>query len=195
MMRYKNIRKLLGCLGMKMKDIIHYRLSMPILVSMFEKCGEDVYIEPKGEFTYHNISIGNNVYIGAHASFMCANAKILIGSQVMFGPHVTIRTGDHRADVIGEYMINIKEKLPENNKNVIVEDDVWIGCNVTILKGVTIGKGSIIGAGSVVTKDVPSYTYHVGVPGIKEWPRFNIEQIKEHERVLNEKLRLIGENK
>jgi len=41
-------------------------------------------------------------------------------------------------------MITVKEdeKLPENDKDVIIEDDVWVGCNVTILKGVIIGKGT-----------------------------------------------------
>ena len=38
---------------------------------------------------------------------------------------------------------------------IVIEDDVWIGANVTILGNVTIGKGSIVGAGSVVTKDIP----------------------------------------
>lgn len=70
----------------------------------------------------------------------------------MFGPNVTIRGGDHRIDVIGRNMVDIKEyeKLPENDKDVFIDGDVWIGCNVTILKGVHIGRRSVVGAGSVV---------------------------------------------
>lgn len=70
----------------------------------------------------------------------------------MFGPNVTIRGGDHRIDVIGRNTVDIKEyeKLPENDKDVFVDDDVWIGCNVTILNGVHIGRRSVVGAGSVV---------------------------------------------
>ena len=41
-------------------------------------------------------------------------------------------------------------------KGITVEDDCWIGSNVTILDGVTIGKGSVIGAGTLVTKDIPA---------------------------------------
>jgi maltose O-acetyltransferase len=46
----------------------------------------------------------------------------------------------------------------------VIEDDVWIGFNSTILKGVTIGKGAVVGAGSVVTKDVAAYTIVAGNP-------------------------------
>ena len=41
-------------------------------------------------------------------------------------------------------------------KGITIEDDCWIGSNVTILDGVTIGKGSVIGAGTLVTKDIPA---------------------------------------
>lgn len=45
-----------------------------------------------------------------------------------------------------------------------MQDDVWIGRNVTILSGVTIGQGAVIVAGAVVTKDVPPYVIVGGVP-------------------------------
>jgi acetyltransferase-like isoleucine patch superfamily enzyme len=47
---------------------------------------------------------------------------------------------------------------------IVIEDDVWIGFNATVLKGVTIGRGAIIGASTVVTKDVPPYAIVVGNP-------------------------------
>lgn len=47
---------------------------------------------------------------------------------------------------------------------VVIEDNVWIGENSTILKGVTIGEGSIIASNSVVTKDVPAYHIAAGNP-------------------------------
>ncbi len=84
----------------------------------------------------------------------------------MFGPHVAVVTGDHRIDIPDRPMISIKdsEKLPENDQDVVIENDVWIGANATILKGVTIGTGSVICAGAVVTKDVPPYSIVGGVP-------------------------------
>ena len=51
-----------------------------------------------------------------------------------------------------------------NAAPIIIEDDVWIGHNSTILKGVKIGKGAIIGSNSVITKNVEANTINVGNP-------------------------------
>ena len=50
------------------------------------------------------------------------------------------------------------------SKDIVIEDDVWIGFGATILKGVRIGRGAIIGAKSVVTHDVEPYTVVAGNP-------------------------------
>nr|WP_306798988.1 DapH/DapD/GlmU-related protein [Clostridium perfringens] len=50
------------------------------------------------------------------------------------------------------------------NSPIIIEDNVWIGEFVRIMKGVTIGEGSIVGANAVVTKDVQPYTVVAGNP-------------------------------
>lgn len=47
---------------------------------------------------------------------------------------------------------------------VVIEDDVFIGCNTVICNAVTIGEGAIIGAGSIVTKDIPPYQCWAGNP-------------------------------
>ena len=49
-------------------------------------------------------------------------------------------------------------------KDIVIEDNVWLGTRVLILGGVTIGEGAIIQAGSVVTKDVPKYAIAGGHP-------------------------------
>lgn len=51
----------------------------------------------------------------------------------------------------------VVSKVRESSKKgITIEDDCWIGSNVTILDGVTIGKGCVIGAGTLVTKDIPA---------------------------------------
>jgi acetyltransferase-like isoleucine patch superfamily enzyme len=104
----------------------------------------------------------------------------------MFGPNVSVHGGNHRHDIIGKYMIDIKldEKLPENDQDVIIEDDCWIGTGAIILKGVTIGEGSIIGAGSVINKSVAPYSIVVGSKQQQIFSRFSSEEIKIHKERL-----------
>ncbi|ELT5784431.1 hypothetical protein R6191_001668 [Campylobacter upsaliensis] len=60
-----------------------------------------------------------------------------------------------------------KEKLIKKNTKIIVEDDVWIGANVTIMPGVRLRRGCIIGAGAVLTKDTDEFGVYAGIPAIK----------------------------
>ena len=53
------------------------------------------------------------------------------------------------------------------SRDIIVDDNVWIGANVTILRGVRIGTHSVIAAGSVVTHSVDAYSVYGGVPARK----------------------------
>ncbi|MCS0654754.1 CatB-related O-acetyltransferase [Cytobacillus firmus] len=59
---------------------------------------------------------------------------------------------------------NIRSNVTRNNSKIIIGNDVWIGLNVTILRGVKIGDGAIIASGAVVSKDVPPYAIVGGVP-------------------------------
>ena len=150
-------------------------------------CGQHVYLRPsQGDFKgLQNLSIGDDTSIPKGCVFYCTKAPLTIGKKVVFGPRPTIITGDHRIDVVGNYIMDNIEKLPENDAPVVIEDDVWCGANVTILKGVTIGRGSVIAAGAVVTKSVPPYSIAGGVPAKVLKARFTPEEIVEHENSLN----------
>jgi len=63
-------------------------------------------------------------------------------------------------------------------KECVIGNDVWIGCNSTILRGVTIGNGAVIGANSLVNKDVPPYAIVVGSPAKIIKYRFDEEIIQ-----------------
>lgn len=105
---------------------------------------------------------------------------------MIFGPRPTIITGDHRVDVIGKFIMDVSdnEKLPNNDLPVVIEDDVWCGANVTILKGVTIGHGSVVAAGAVVTKSFPPYSIIGGVPAKLIKMRFTREKAVENDKLL-----------
>ena len=156
---------------------------------LFAKSGENITIGRDCDFIYSHIHLGHHVHIGSRASFMASIANIYIGNYVTFGPNVSIRGGDHRIDVVGKHIYEIKEneKLIENDKDVFINDGVWVGCNVTILKGVNIGEGTIVAAGSVVTKSVPPYSIVGGNPAKIIKKRFNEEQIGLHEKILKQR--------
>lgn len=114
-----------------------------------------------------NLVIGGNVTIGNNASFNHnvfivggSDLGVTIGSNVLIGPNVVIRSSDH---IFADSKIPIREQ-GHIHGTIIIEDDVWLGANVVVTKNVKIGRGSVIGAGSVVTKNIPEYSIAVGVP-------------------------------
>jgi acetyltransferase-like isoleucine patch superfamily enzyme len=68
--------------------------------------------------------------------------------------------------------------------DVVLEEDVWIGCNVTLLSGVTIGRGTTVAAGAVVSKSMPPYCVCGGVPAKVIKFYWTTEQILQHEAKL-----------
>lgn len=162
----------------------------PIYKRAMKQCGKRVYLRPLScDFEgIENLSIGDDTALPKHCTFYCVNAPLIIGKKVMFGPHPTIMTGDHRVDFIGKHIADVSEndKVPENDAPVVIEDGVWCGANVTILKGVTIGRGSVVAAGAVVTKSCAPYSIIGGVPAKLIKMRFTSEEIIEHERLLTE---------
>lgn len=151
-------------------------------------CGKGVFIRPMSSDIkgYENLSVGDGTSIPKGSTFYCTNAPLTIGRKVIFGPKPTIITGDHRIDVIGKHLIDVTdaEKRLENDLPVSIEDGVWVGANVTILKGVTVGRGAIVAAGALVTKSCPPYAVIGGVPAKVLKFRFTVDEILEHERAL-----------
>lgn len=98
------------------------------------------------------IKIGTNVFFNRNVSIN-AREEIIIGNSVLIGEDVKLYDHDHDFRFHSENIANHFIKEP-----IHIGDNVWIGCNVVILRGVRIGNNCIIGAGSVVTKDVPSDT-------------------------------------
>lgn len=161
----------------------------PLYKRAMGSCGKGVYLRPlssdlKG---LGNMYVGDGTSIPKGAVFYSTEAKLKIGKMVVFGPHPTIITGNHRTDVIGNFILENQEKLPENDEDVVIEDDVWAGANVTILKGVTIGKGSVIAAGAVVTRSCEPYSIVGGVPARVIGRRFTDEQIERHEAIMRQR--------
>jgi acetyltransferase-like isoleucine patch superfamily enzyme len=87
---------------------------------------------------------------------------IKIGKHCMLAPGVVIMDSDFHIAWPPEKRHHTSER--DIDKEVTLEDNVWVGMKVTILKGVTIGKNSVISAGSIVTSDIPANCLAGGIP-------------------------------
>ena len=102
-----------------------------------------------------NIALGKRVFINSGCRFQ-DQGGITIGDDCLIGHNAVIATLQHDIDPRRR-----SDLIPSP---VILERNVWLGANVTVLPGVTIGEDSVIGAGSVVTKNIPAGTIAVGSP-------------------------------
>ena len=99
-----------------------------------------------------SVLIGNNV--GFSSSNINAFLRITIGNNVRVGANCVIMDGDFHLD----------DPRTGPPAPIVIEDNVWLGYGVIVMKGVTIGANSVIGANSIVTKDIPANVVAAGSP-------------------------------
>ncbi|MBE0565721.1 MAG: glycosyltransferase [Krumholzibacteria bacterium] len=126
------------------------------------------------------VRVGDYSFIGNDCHLM---SRLRIGNWVMFASQVSVVGGDHDFVIPGVPAIWAGRG---RNREVVVEDDVWVGHGVTILHGAHIGEGAIIAAGALVTQDVEPYTIVGGVPARLLRRRFLPEEEAAHRRALAE---------
>ena len=153
-------------------------LRYPKLFLFAGRMGKNNRLGPGGRFIRpEEIHLGDNIYIAPDFHISARNLKI--GNNVIIGPNLLLECDDHTFKNIGKTIwstFTVERTLG----SVTIEDDVWIGGNVTILKNVVIGEGCIVGAASVVTKSLPAYSICVGSPCRPVKMRFTIEELEEH---------------
>ncbi|MES2678877.1 MAG: acyltransferase [Bacteroidota bacterium] len=106
-------------------------------------------------FTAHlngKLIIGDNC--GFSGTVIGAFSEIVLGDNIRCGANTLITDSDWHND-------DARSSTP---RRIIIEDNVWIGEGVKILKGVTIGRNTVIGSGSVVTKSLPPNVIAAGNP-------------------------------
>ncbi|MBN1182648.1 MAG: acyltransferase [Bacteroidales bacterium] len=104
------------------------------------------------------ITIGNDC--GFSGTVISADNSIIIGNRVLCGANCLIFDTDfHPLNPNARFNDGIVDTKP-----VVIEDDVWLGLGVAVLKGVTIGKGTIVAANSIVSRSLPEYVVAAGIP-------------------------------
>jgi acetyltransferase-like isoleucine patch superfamily enzyme len=141
------------------------------------------YIHPTAIFNHkHNVVIGEGTQVNEYVIVRSPLSKLIIGKGSHIGPFSVIFTylygvfiGDHV--MIAPHCVIVEGSHEYKNLDlpmalagdfskgpIIIEDDVWIGANCTVIQNVKIGKGAIIGANSFINKDVDPYSIMGGVP-------------------------------
>lgn len=110
-----------------------------------------------------NISIGQGTYINGGDIIASPNAHIYIGDNCLISYNVHMRTDMHNYND-RNVLIN---QQGNTEKDIVIEDDVWIGYGAQIMAGVTVRKGCVIAAGAVLTHSTNEYEVWGGVPARK----------------------------
>ena len=144
-------------------------------------------------FDSNLVDVGEKTYGVLNVLMHNKNSKLKIGSYCSIGPDVIfLLSSDHNGNHISTFPFKVKMGLAdyeaESKGDILIDDDVWIGCRAVILSGVHVGKGAIIAAGAVVTKDVPPYAVIAGCPAKVIKYRFDDEIIKRLTKINYENL-------
>lgn len=168
-------------------DIINRVYCRYILPSFYKSrlgfCGKNVNFRNRNSIP---TSVLKHVYLHddtsvQNFSVITAGGNFIMKRSSGASDDLLVITGNH-GRIIGIMHHRLtKEHLADEERNVIVEEDVWIGAKVTLLSGVIVGRGSTVAAGAVVTRDVPPYSIVGGIPAkfIKFY--WTIDEILKHE--------------
>ncbi len=121
------------------------------------------------DYTIINNAVGE-IIIGNHTRIGMGNTiigPVMIGNNVILAQNVVTSALNHNFE---DVLTTINQQGVKTDQ-IIIENNVWIGANSTILAGVHIGEHVVVGAGSVVTKDIPPFNVVVGNPAriVKEY--------------------------
>lgn len=137
------------------------QVSWPHQVALGTQCVLEHHLQFKFDGIWQPgpcIIVGDRVFLGASCEFNIKR-RISIGDDSLIGAGCRFIDHDHGTQ-IGQLM----RAQPCPSAQISIGSDVWLGCNVVVLKGVNIGDGAIVGAGSIVTKTIGALEIWAGVP-------------------------------
>lgn len=108
------------------------------------------------------IQIGNNCHFNNNISLIAKGGNIKIGDNCLIGSSIRMISSDfHDIDPANRF-----KPQTINSKSINIGNNVFIGDDVTILKGVNIGDNSVIASGALVSRDIEDDCIVGGVPAV-----------------------------
>lgn len=134
--------------------------------------------------TKSNIYLYKNAKIGENSQINARKGKFIMKENARSGMFLTVIAQNHDYKRIGGYPGD-SHWGEEEAADVIVEEDVWMGTNVTLCPGVHLGRGCVVAAGAVCikSKEYPPYSIIGGNPAKFLKFKFTLEEQIEHEKI------------
>lgn len=149
-------------------------------------CGNNAILEYPIRFEHpQSIYIEDNVKIRSGCQIINSpSEKVVIKKYSAIAVGCTMITNTHKSVVTIPHILLGASHISDKSTDIVIEEDVWIGANVTLLAGTHLCRGCIVGAGAIVSKEVPPYAVVVGAPARIISKKFELEDILAHEAAL-----------
>ena len=177
-------------MALSLRRIVSYLYSR-MMVCRYPNCHPSAHLGLNVHvYQRKNLVMEEKTNIDRGAIIMNGRAKVIFKKWSGAGAGLLAITGN-RMFVVGLNFKQVtnkhKDQLDVNkefDKDIVVEEDCWIGTHATLLSGVHIGRGCNVGSGSVVRKSTPPYAIVIGNPAKVVGFRFTPSEIIEHEKAL-----------
>jgi acetyltransferase-like isoleucine patch superfamily enzyme len=141
-------------------------------------------------FSKKNLFLHENTSIPEGSIILNPRSKFIMKRGSFSSYNLCVCPGNHMP-IVGMWKHDVTDEVKDNldkkgrfDRDIIVEEDVWIGINVTLLNGAHIGRGCIVGAGCVISGEWPPYMVIAGNPAKIIKPVFPLNDIIRHEEEL-----------
>lgn len=133
------------------------------LIEIGAGCRIDAFVKIKPVGGSGEIVIGSNSYVNSGTVIYSGNG-VRIGSNVLIAANCTLAPVNH--EFRDRSRLIVEQRFKPSRGGIVIEDDVWIGCNSVILDGAILRRGCVVAAGSVVRGELPAYAICTGNPAV-----------------------------
>lgn len=133
------------------------------LIKIGPGCRIDAFVKVKPAGGNGDVVIGADSYVNSGTVIYTGNG-VHIGSNVLIAANCTLSPANHAYQQRNKLIV--EQRFMPSRGGIIIEDDVWVGCNSVILDGAILRRGCVVAAGSVVRSELPEYSICAGNPAV-----------------------------
>ena len=184
-------------MSMKLTSIFNVgkKIRMLLFRRRFAAIGKHSYVNPNSQLVPENMYLDDYVVIQDNTNFISLNGKLYVKKYSVISSGCIIVPSPHILKVGVPFYVNAQYHIGDIDKDIVIEEDCWIGAGAILLPGVTIRRGSVVGAGAVVTKGTLPYSVVAGVPAKIIATKFNLQQVLQHEKKIYSESERLSEAK